>query len=120
MRTETDEGRGQAVGSVIRMSGSILGISLWLEEAVVERVPVHRKTWETLGEPRLLVIGRYSMGFEMVPGGQGTQLRIWIDYDLPSAGWQRWLGKLMGRFYADWCVRKMLQAVAQAINEKVQ
>ena len=110
MRTETDEHRGQAVGSVIRMSGRVLGMSLGLEEAVVERVPPYRKTWETRGEPRLLVIGRYSMGFDLAPVGQETKLRIWIDYDLPSVGGQRWLGRLFAHFYADWCVRKMLQA----------
>lgn len=120
MHTETDEHRGQAVGSVIRMSGRILGMSLWLEEAVVERVPQHRKTWETLGEPRLLVIGRYSMGFDLAPGAQGTRLRVWIDYNLPAAKGPRWLGRLFGHFYADWCVRKMLQAAAQAVNGEVR
>lgn len=118
MRTETDELRGKAVGSVIRMTGRILGMSLWLEEAVVERTPQYRKTWETLGEPRLLVIGGYRMGFDLVPSGRGTHLRVWIDYKLPPAGGPRLLGRLFGRFYADWCVRKMLQAAAQAVDAK--
>lgn len=116
MRTDVDARRGQAVGSVIRMSGRVLGMSLWLEEAVVEREPNARKTWETLGEPRLLVIGRYRMGFDLVPGDHGTQLRVWIDYSLPSAGTARWLGRVFGRLYADWCVRQMLQAAMQVVN----
>ena len=116
IHTETDELRGQAVGSVIRMSGNVLGMSLRLEEAVVERVPQHHKTWETLGEPRLLVIGSYRMGFDFAPGGHRTRLRVWIDYNLPSAKGQRWLGRLFGHSYADWCVRKMLQAATQAAN----
>lgn len=120
MRTDTDEHRGQTVGSVIRMSGRILGMSLWLEEAVVKRVPEHRKTWETLGEPRLLMIGRYSMGFDLAPDGRGTRLRVWIDYNLPAAGGQRWFGKLLGHFYASWCVRKILQTAALAVNEEVR
>lgn len=120
MRTETDERLGQEVGSVIRMSGRILGMSIWLEEAVVERVSPQRKTWETLGEPQLLVIGRYRMGFDLAQRGQGTLLRVWIDYNLPSSRWQRWLGRLFGGMYADWCVRKMVQTTAQAVKGNVR
>lgn len=120
MHTETDERGGQAVGSVIRMSGRILGMSLLLEESVVERVPPQSKRWETVGEPKLLVMGRYCMGFGLIPDGQGTRLRVWIDYNLPEAGAPRWLGRFFGHFYADWCVRQMLQAVVQAVNGEVR
>ncbi len=120
LRTETDKRLGQEVGSVIRMSGHILGMSISLEEAVVERVPPQLKTWETLGEPKLLVIGRYHMGFDLAPEGHGTRLRVWIDYNLPSSGGQRWLGRLFGRLYADWCVRKMVQSAAKAVKGVVR
>ena len=39
MRTETDERRGQEVGSVIRMSGRFLGLALWLEDSPVGHTP---------------------------------------------------------------------------------
>lgn len=112
MRTETDEQRGQQVGSVIRMSGHFLGLALWLEEAVVERVPPQRKVWETRGHPRLLVIGSYRMGFDLRPQTSGTDVRIWIDYSLPSAGALRWLSRWLAPVYADWCLRQMMQVVA--------
>jgi len=116
MRTETDARHGQAVGSVIRMTGRVLGVNLTLEEAVVERVPPRRKAWETLGEPRLLVIGRYRMGFDLAPQAGGAGLRVWIDYDLPAHGVPRWLGGLLGHVYADWCVRQMVREAAQAFG----
>ena len=56
MRIETDERHGQAPGSVIRMTGRVLGLDLRLEEVVTTYEPPRRKVWETRGEPRLLVI----------------------------------------------------------------
>ena len=64
MQTPFDESRGQAVGSHVRMTGRILGLDLFVEEIVRVREPLRRKKWETIGTPRLLVIGGYSLGFE--------------------------------------------------------
>ncbi len=47
----------------IRITGRMLGVKLAADEVVSERVPLLRKTWETSGEPRLLVIGSCRMGF---------------------------------------------------------
>ena len=63
MQVELDAARGQKIGSWIRLSGKILGVTLAVEEIVTERTPPRRKAWETTGVPRLLVIGRYRMGF---------------------------------------------------------
>ena len=45
MEAEIDAGRGQAVGSRIRLSGRIFGVELAVEERVVERTPPRRKVW---------------------------------------------------------------------------
>ena len=99
---------GQAVGSHIVLDGRVLGIRLYLEEVVTERVAPSRKTWETVGEPRLLVIGPYRMGFDLTPSGSRVTLRVAIDYDLPGAGLSRLLGRMFGRSYAKWCTKKMV------------
>lgn len=83
--------------------------ALSVEEVVSEYNPPVLKTWETRGEPRLLLIGPYRMGFDLAPREGKTQLRVWIDYNLPS-GWPgRWLGRLLGAVYADWCVTRMVK-----------
>ena len=104
---EFDAGRGQAVGSHIRMGGAAFGLSLFVDEVVTVRDPPHRKVWRTTGEPRLLVIGGYEMGFAITEEGAGSRLSVWIDYALPSRGWARWLPALAG-LYARWCVRRMV------------
>src|SRR2546430_1503722 len=53
----TDEAHGKAVGSKISLSGKVLGLRREVDEVVPARQPPLRKTWATIGSPRLLVIG---------------------------------------------------------------
>lgn len=108
MKTSLDAGRGQAVGSHVVMTGRMLGIDLSLEEVVREREPPRRKEWETVGSPRLLVIGSYRLGFEISSVGGRAELRVFIGYNLPSSPGQRFLGRFVGPVYARWCVRQMV------------
>jgi hypothetical protein len=109
MNIEFDEGRGKAVGSKIRLTGRVLGAPLSVEEVVTEHTPPRRKVWETTGVPNLLVIGNYRMGFEVAPSPSGAELRVFIDYSLPTSLPGRWLGWLLAPFYATWCTRRMAQ-----------
>ncbi len=109
MKTVLDEHRGQQVGSHIRVGGRVLGIELSLDEVVTEREPPTRKVWETVGSPKLLVIGPYRMGFKVTSQGNGSLLRVFIDYALPSRWPERWLGCVFGGYYAHWCTQRMVK-----------
>lgn len=113
MQIELDAARGQKIGSWIRLSGKILGVTLDVEEIVTERTPPRRKVWETTGVPRLLVIGRYRMGFEIAQREAGSHLTVFIDYALPEQAVTRWLGYFLGGYYARWCTQQM---VADAVR----
>jgi len=115
MRLESDAQQGQAVGSVIRVAGRVLGMSLAVEEVVTERVPPLHKSWETRGEPRLLVIGAYRMGFTISPQADRSHLVVFIDYQLPPRGFTRLLSLLFGRAYAIWCTQRMTTDAVTAI-----
>jgi hypothetical protein len=108
MAYEFDEGRGQTVGSHIRMTGSAFGLRLDVDEVVTERAPPTRKVWRTTGTPRLLVISAYEMGFAIAPDAQGTRLEVWIDYDVANRPLGRLLASLLSAAYARWCVRRMV------------
>ena len=111
MTIEVDEGRGRAIGSRIRLIGLVFGIRLLVEEVVTERDPPHRKVWETVGQPRLLVIGHYRMGYDIAPQKGGSHFRVFIDYALPEATPARWFGRMFGGVYARWCTRRMVNDV---------
>jgi len=108
MRISTDALEGRAIGSRIRLEGRVLGLRLFVEEIVTERDPARKKTWVTVGDVRLLVIGSYRMGFEISPEDTASRLRVFIDYELPTTGIRRWLGRLLGAWYARWCTDQMV------------
>jgi len=108
METVLDEHPGQGVGSHIRVRGRVFGLELSVDEVVMEREPPTRKVWETVGAPRLVVIGPYRMGFEVTPREGGSLLRVFIEYALPSGWLERWLGRMFGGYYARWCTRSMV------------
>jgi hypothetical protein len=110
MKIEVDSGQGREVGSHIRLSGSVFGIRLDVEEVVITHDPPWRKRWRTVGSPRLLVIGSYEMGFNLAATATGTALRVYITYALPET---KWLGRLFGRYYANWCIQRMAADAAK-------
>ena len=114
METVLDTERGRSVGSHIVIRGRVFGVRLYLDEVVTMREPPLTKRWETVGEPRLLVIGRYQMGFDLTPNDAIAQLRVAIDYELPTKGMPRLLGRPFGRSYAKWCTRQMVLDTQQS------
>lgn len=116
MDVTVDEGRGQNVGSHIRLSGTAFGIKLFLDEVVTRHEPPRIKTWETVGDLGLLVIGHYGMGIEIAPQGSATSIRVFIDYSMPDKN--VWLGRLFGEMYAKWCVAQMLNGAREYFKRK--
>lgn len=107
MTYDFDAAQGKAVGAHIKMGGRAFGVTILVDEVVTERDPPWRKTWRTVGAPRLIVIGAYEMGFELRAADSGSDLRVWIDYEPPSSGPARWLAALPAALYARWCVQQM-------------
>lgn len=116
MALETDNEQGRRVGSRVRMHGAVIGVALALEEVVTERTPPLRKTWETVSV-NLLVIGQYRLGFELQPKGSFSDLRVFIDYELPATRPARWFGRLLGPIYARWCTERMTADAAEHFSE---
>lgn len=118
METTFDDGHGQKVGSHIKMTGNVLGIELSLDEVVTIHEPPIQKAWQTVGTPKLLVIGDYKMGFEITPENRDSNLKVYIDYELPKSPPSRWLGHLFGGMYAKWCVKQMVSGVKVHFEKK--
>ena len=112
MTSTIDKLAGQETGSVIRIAGKVFGISISLVEKIVERLPPRRKRWETIGTPKLIVMGGYRMGFDIERAGGGCQVTVVIDYDIPEGLWGSLLGRLFARAYARWCLQRIVETVA--------
>lgn len=112
MQFDFDEAHGRAVGSEMRLFGEMMGLNLEVREVVTEREPPRRKVWETIGQPHLLVIGHYRMGFDIQPNGERSKLTAFIDYNDPTGAWAP-AGWLLGPVYARWCTLSMVTDAAE-------
>ena len=113
MDLDLDSTGGRAVGSRMHLHGSAFGLRLDVLTEVSEREPPVYKAWQTVGTPRLLVIGEYRMRVDIESTPDGSRARISIHYALPGtrAGVaSRWLA----RAYARWCVDRMATDIDQA------
>ena len=106
MDTLVDKKKGQKIGSHIRLEGKVFGFHLFLDEVVTRHEAPWLKMWETVGMPKLLIIGNYRMKILIEPKETGALFSVSIDYDLPTTN--IWLGKLFGKIYAKWCVEQMI------------
>lgn len=113
MTTSLDNKGGKEIGSVMIVEGKVLGIPISLKEVVIQRVPLRCKRWETMGTPRLIVVGSYRMGFEIEPVATGCRITASIDYDFPRTRLGKLLGSLVGPSYARWCVNRIVEAVVR-------
>lgn len=118
LEEEIDLGRGQIVGSHVRLSGHIAGQDLSVETQVVEREVPSRKAWETLGEPHLLLIANYRVTVEIASAGSDSRLRVAMDYDLPESSPVRALARMLGDSYARWHTRMVLENVQRHFEQE--
>lgn len=107
MTYEFDAAKGRALDSVIRMRGDFLWLHLFVEEIVTAHNRPSRKTWKTRGAPKLLIMGGYTMGFDVSRAASVSRLRVFIDYDQPATFLGRVFGVLFAPLYARWCVDRM-------------
>lgn len=72
---ELGDEKGRRIDSGMFLRRHVLGIPIGVEQIlIVHAAPT--KNWETIGEPRLLVIGRNKMGFTLVPRPGGSMLTV--------------------------------------------
>lgn len=112
MNYEFDEGKGQRLGSHVRLLGSFLGLELTIDEQVIDRVPERSKAWQTVGNPHVFILAEYRMGFSLQQLPRGCRVTAFIDYRLPARGFQRLLGRMAGGIYARWCVNNVIEQAA--------
>lgn len=110
MFVDLDSDGGKKVGSHIKLKGKVLGFDLYLDEVVTVHKPPYKKVWKTVGNLNLLVVGHYTMGFEVSTTEGGSLFKVFIDYELPT-GPSKVTGLLFGKIYAKWCVNQMLIGV---------
>lgn len=115
MELETDRHGGRRKCSHTTLKGRAFGVPIRLETEVTQRDPPTIKRWQTVEEPRLLVIGRYRMTARIDRAPRQSLVTIRIDYALPGTR-HGTIARWLARIYARWCVRRMASDVVSAFE----
>jgi len=91
------------VGATYRSWGRVLGLRIDFTTRVTVWLPEREKSVETIGEPRLIVIGDFQMRSSITRLDSSTRLVLALAYNLPAGWFGRLLGRVLARPYVRWC-----------------
>jgi len=66
------------------------------------------KTWETIGDAKIIIMSWYNMNFELQPQGNDTLAVLSISYKKPKGWFYKLLSFLFAKWYCRWCLNNML------------
>jgi hypothetical protein len=116
LRVERQSASMTGVGTTYRSWGRVLGLPVDFTTTVTSWTREREKTWRTIGEPALIVLGHFEMHFSVAPAVPGTRLRLAIKYNLPATLFGRVIGRILAAPYARWCLRRIANDAQAAFN----
>jgi len=74
MQVEILSRNTRGLGASYRWTGGVLGMPIDFSETVVNWVKGKERVWRTIGDPKIIIMGHYEMGFSLTPIPSGTRL----------------------------------------------
>ena len=103
------------LGCIYRWSGKMMGLKMDFVVEVTKWVQNKEKTWETIGEPKLIIYAGYRMNLLVMQVKNGTQADLSISYESPKRFFNKILCFLFADSYCRWCLNKMLGDAGKAL-----
>jgi len=96
------------LGSRYRWTGNVMWMKMDFTVEVTKWTQGKEKTWETIGEPEVIIYSWYRMNLfvNAIPGG--TEAQLSISYKNPHRLFHKILSFLFADWYCRWCLKQML------------
>jgi hypothetical protein len=107
------------LGSRYRWSGSMMGLDMNFTVAVTKWVDGKEKTWETVGQTKMIIYSWYRMNLVVRTMESLTEAELSISYEKPCGFINKVLSFLFADWYCRWCLRQMLGDAKEAVEESV-
>ena len=98
----------RGVGATFHWHGKVMGMPVDITETVTKWIEGQEKVWETIGQPKIIILGWYRMILKTKPSKEGTLASLQIDYTQPDGWFYKLLYFLLSRWYCNWCLNNML------------
>ncbi len=95
-------------GASYRWKGKVMGMTIDFTMVVTKWIKDIERVWETIGEPKVIVIGKYSMFLKLAPADGSTMTTLGISYEKPKDFFGKVLEFFLGKWYCNWCLNNML------------
>ncbi|HEU5168492.1 MAG TPA: hypothetical protein VFU29_23265 [Chitinophagaceae bacterium] len=108
------------LNSKFRWSGKMMGFTMNFTVLVTEWIKDKEKTWETVGDAKMIILKWYQMRLVISPEGGDTKAELSIAYTKPDNIFFRFIAFFLAPWYANWCLNNMLndsKKNLEAINQ---
>jgi hypothetical protein len=109
---------GEATGpnARYRWHGRMMGLPMDFTVAVTKWAEGRENCWETIGEARMIILSWYRMELHLADDVSGTRATLSIAYELPHTWFWRMLARMLAPWYAQWCLKSMLNDSRRALE----
>lgn len=108
------------LGTMYRWTGKMMGMSMDFTVEVTKWVPYKEKTWETIGDTKLIIYSWYQMHLITTPMlNNGTNAELSISYEKPKGFFNKILSFLFANWYCRWCLNHMLGDAKKLLESAV-
>lgn len=97
------------LNSKFRWFGKMMGFTMDFTVVVTKWIKDKEKVWETIGEPKMIILGWYKMHLVLSPEGKNTKAELSLAYTKPTGLFFKFIAFFLAPFYANWCLNNMLQ-----------
>ena len=95
-------------GSKYRWTGTMMGMKMDFTVEVTKWIETVEKTWETIGEAKMIIYSWYRMHLLVSPKGNTTEAELSITYKRPKGWFAKIISFLFADWYCNWCLKNML------------
>jgi hypothetical protein len=95
-------------GSKYRWTGTMMGMKMDFTVEVTKWINGIEKTWETIGETKMIIYSWYRMHLLVKPKSEGSEVALSITYEKPKAWFAKIISFLVAGWYCKWCLKNML------------
>lgn len=94
--------------SKYRWTGIMMGMKMNFTVVVTKWIEGVEKTWETIGEAKMIIYSWYRMHLLVKPTSDGSEAELSITYEKPEGWFAKIISFLFADWYCNWCLKNML------------
>ena len=103
-------------GSRYRWTGTMMWMKMDFTVEVTKWIPGVEKTWETIGEAKMIIYSWYRMHLQVAQKDNLTLAELSITYEKPKGWVLKVISFLFADLYCRWCLKNMLRDAGHSVN----